>query len=283
MKALRLHGPMDLRVDEIPEPFPGPGEVKVKTEYCGLCGSDKPRLLDGKVPFLPSTIGHEFSGTVVEVGDGVKSVRPGDVVAAIPLIVCHNCPHCRSGHYGQCQNKKFIGLRVENVGAFAKYNVLPECNVIKVPDGVSNVQAAFIEPISVALHAIFRSGLKPGNDVAVIGTGAIGQLLIQCLRHLGAHRIYTFDIDDGQLERAEIYGADYCFNMKKKDFMDEYLTKTDGLGCPVVYEAVGLQGSILQSLDICRVRGNIALVGYLDQSVPSLRRPCGGCWRQSLT
>lgn len=267
MKALRLYGPMDLRLDDIKEESCGPGQVRVKTEYCGLCGSDRPRLLNGEVPFFPNTLGHEFSATIIETGEGVKDLKTDDLVAVVPLLVCHNCDCCRTGHYGQCRNKKFIGLRVENMGGFAEYNVLPRVNVLKVPKGTTKTEAAFIEPVSVALHSIFRSGLKPGDDVAVIGSGTIGQLIIQCLRIMGAHHIHIFDIEDKQLETAHVFGADYCYNITKEGYFDDYLQHTNGLCCPIVFEAVGLQDAIMLALKLCRVNGNIALVGYLDKSI----------------
>jgi L-iditol 2-dehydrogenase len=267
MKVLHLYGPMDLKTDEIEEPRCGPGEIKVKTEFCGLCGSDRPRLINGEVPFFPNTLGHEFSATVVEVGDGVSGLKPGDLTAIVPLIVCHTCDRCRTGHYGQCREKQFIGLRAENMGGFAAYNVLPAANVLKVPDGTSKAEAAFIEPVSVALHSVFRSGLKPGSDIALIGSGTIGQLLIQCLRNMGAHHIHIFDIDDKQLEAAGKYGADYCYNTTKEGFLDVYLQNTKGLGCPVVFEAVGLESAVMLALKLCRVNGSIVLVGYLDKPI----------------
>jgi L-iditol 2-dehydrogenase len=267
MKALRLYGAMDLKVDEIDETLCGPGQVRVKTKYCGLCGSDRPRLLSGEVPFFPNTLGHEFSATVVETGEGVNSVKPGDLAAVVPLLVCHTCDRCRTGHYGQCRNKKFIGLRVENMGGFAEYNTLPAVNVLKVPEGTTKIEAAFIEPVSVALHSIFRSGLKPGDDAAIIGSGTIGQLLIQGLRIMGAHHIHVFDIDDKQLKAAYDLGADYCYNTTKDEFFDEYARQTGSRYCPVVFEAVGIETAVMLALKICAVNSNIALVGYLDKPI----------------
>jgi L-iditol 2-dehydrogenase len=267
MKIIQLYGPKNLRIEDINNPACEPGKVKVKTEYCGLCGSDRPRLLLGEVPFFPNTLGHEFSATVIETGEGVKSVKTGDLVSIVPLIVCHTCGQCKTGHYGQCINKKFIGLRVKNKGGFAQFNVLPEENVLKAPEYTGKIEAAFIEPVSVAIHAIFRSGLKPGSSAAVIGTGTIGQLIIQCLKLMGTHKVYAFDVDNNQLEAARQYGADYCYNTTDKDFIGIYKDDTNGLGCPYVFEAVGLEQAVVQALDLCKVNGNIVLVGYLDKPI----------------
>lgn len=265
MKSLQLFGAMDLRQVEMDMPVPGDDEVLVRTEYCGLCGSDRPRLLFGEVPFFPNTLGHEFSARVAAVGKNVKSVVPGDLVAVVPLIVCHHCKNCRTGHYGQCENKQFIGLRVENKGGFSEYNVLPECNVIKVPDGVSGWEAAMIEPISVALHAMFRSGMKPGSDIAVIGAGTIGKLIIQSARAMGAREIFVFDNVQSQLDDVAGNLADHCYNTSDEAFLDSYLRDTQGYGCPYVMEAVGIQPTVSLALKAASTNGNVVLVGYLDK------------------
>lgn len=265
MKIIRLYGAMDFRTEDAPEPSCGPGEVKIRTLYAGLCGSDRPRGLFGEVPFFPSTLGHEFSAVVTETGSGVTRVKEGDVVAAAPLMVCGACPPCRSGHYGQCLRKRFIGLRVPDMGGFAEYNTLPEQNVLKVPEGLSAVHAALVEPVSVALHAIFRSGFRPAKDAAVIGAGTIGQLVIQCLRAMGARRIFAFDNVGAQLERAGRLGADHLFHTAEPGFMEEYLALTGGEKCPYVFEVVGVQPTTSLALRLAGVNASVALVGYLDK------------------
>lgn len=270
MKVMRLYGPMDFRIDSVDEPSCGPGEVKVKTSCCGLCGSDKPRILFGEVPFFPSTIGHEFSGIVVETGKGVTTVEAGDLVTVVPLLVCNSCVHCRTGHYGQCVSKQFIGLRAENMGAFAQYNVLPERNVLKVPVGMDKVTAALVEPLSVAIHALIRIDFHPGHDIAIIGMGTIGQLLLQCARLLGAKRIFVFDSDDNQLDKARGQGANYCYNTTTEGFFEHYLGDTLGLGCLYTVEAVGLQATTMLAIKLCAVHGKVALVGYLDKPITFL-------------
>lgn len=267
MFAYRIHGPMDLRRDEIMEPGVGPGQVKVKTEYCGLCGSDKARLIDAEVPFLPNTIGHEFCARVVEIGEGVTRVKTGELVVVAPLMVCHKCYNCLTGHYGECTTKRFMGLRVADMGAFAEYNVVPEENLVKLPEGMDPKVAALTEPMSVAIHALFRVGLMPGNDIAVIGAGMIGQLIIQCARIMGARHIYAFDVIDKQLEQAKRLGADVCYNTSSEGFFEKYLADTNGEGCPCVAEVVGLQSTVSLALKLCKTAGNIALVGLLGKSI----------------
>lgn len=265
MKSLQLFGAMDLRTVELDMPSCGDDEVLVKTEICGLCGSDRPRLLAGEVPFFPSTLGHEFSARVMKTGKNVRSVKTGDLVAVVPLIVCHHCKNCRTGHYGQCETKQFIGLRVKDKGGFSEYNVLPEANVIKVPDGVEPWEAAMIEPISVALHAMFRSGMKPGSDIAVIGAGTIGKLIIQSARAMGAREIFVFDNVQSQLEDVKGKGADHCYNTSEEGYFEQYLRDTNRYGCPYVMEAVGIQPTVSLALKAAATNGNVALVGYLDK------------------
>lgn len=265
MKIIRLYGAMDFRREEIPEPECPPGYVKVKTLYAGLCGSDRPRGLFGEVPFFPSTLGHEFSGVITELGEGVTDMAVGDTVAVVPLIVCGKCAPCRNGHYGQCLHKKFIGLRVPDVGGFAEYNVLPAQNVLKIPEGLEPMHAALLEPVSVALHGVFRSGFRPGQDVAVIGAGTIGQIIIQTLRAMGARRIFAFDNADVQLERAGRLGADYLLNTAEPGFLDKYHQLTEGKNCPYVMEVVGIQATTSLALRLAGVHASIALVGYLDK------------------
>ena len=271
MKAIRLHAPMDLRIDEIDDPQCGPKLVKLKIECCGLCGSDRPRVLDGDVPFYPNTLGHEIAAKVVQIGEGVTTVEPGDHATVAPLIVCHQCEHCKNGNFGSCINSKFIGLRVKDVGGFAQYLVLPESNIIKLPEGMDRITAVFVEPISVAIHALFRADLKPGSDIAVIGCGTIGQLIIQCAKLMGAKRVFAFDINENQLNIAKKLGADFCYNNSEKDFIKKYLEDCGGYGCPYVIEAVGVEPTIRLSLDIAKVKANVVLVGNLGKPVTFTR------------
>ena len=267
MKAMRLYGPMDLRVEDIDTPVCGKGEVLIRTECCGLCGSDRLRVLEGNVPFFPNTLGHEFSATVIEVGEGVESVKPGDLVIAVPMTVCHTCEHCKNGHFNQCIDGKFMGLRVKDCGAFAEYNVLPEVNILKVPAQLDRIRATFVEPLSVAIHTIKIADMRPGKDVAIVGAGTIGLLMVQAARVMGAKRVFVFDVVDSQLEMAKKFGADYCYNLKDENFWDTYLEDCGGYGCHYVLEAVGLQDSILTAMRICRVRGVVAILGHLNYPI----------------
>lgn len=272
----RLYGPLDFRMDEAPLPECGPGMVRVRTEACGICGSDIARGLKAEVPFLPNTIGHEFCARVDEIGEGVEGFKKGDLVQVVPLMVCGKCRNCINGNYGQCIEKKFIGLRVADMGGFAEYNVLPAQNLILLPDDMPAEKAAFVEPLTIALQGLRRIEFRPGRDLAIIGAGMVGQLAIQSAKALGARRMYVFDIDDAKLETAKKYGADYCYNTTKEGFLEQYLKDTDGYGVEQVLEIVGLESTTMLAIDVCAVCGKIGVIGLLGKAItfdaPHMRR-----------
>jgi len=267
MKIYRLYGAKDLRMEEVPAPETGADEVLVRTEMVGLCGSDVPRILKGEVPFFPSTLGHEFSARVVELGRNVKDLAQGDLVTVVPLIVCNRCEHCRDGNFGQCLNRKFMGLRFPDSGGMAEYNVVPRQNLIQAPKGMNSSAAAFVEPVSVAMHAILSLQARPGKDVAIVGAGTIGQITVSALRAMGVRKIHVFDNQESKLKRARSLGADYIYNVGKAGYFEEYMENTGSFGVPYVIEAVGLESTILLSINACRVGGTVALVGLLGKSV----------------
>jgi L-iditol 2-dehydrogenase len=262
-----LFGEMDLRVVDLPMPKCGPDEVLIRTEYCGVCGSDIPRVLEGKVRFFPVTLGHEFSATVVEVGSNVTHVKEGDLVAAIPLLVCHKCPNCLDGNYGQCLSARFIGSSLATTGGFAEYNVLPATNVMKLPEGIDPMAAAFVEPASVAMHGLFLMDFKPCTDIAIMGVGTIGNLVLQAAKIMGARHIYAFDSDDERLALAEKSGAYRCYNTSDPSFLDAFLADTGGLGVENVVEAVGKEVTINNCIKIAKVNGRISLIGTMNEDV----------------
>ena len=262
-KAMRLYGKNDLRLEDIPIPTCGPGQVLTKTLYCGVCGSDFQRVLEGGVRNFPAALGHEFSAEVVEIGENVNSVKPGDLVCCVPLIVCNVCPHCLDGNYGQCMKSRFIGDSFPDIGGFHEYNILPEQNVLKLPEGMDPLTAAFTEPASVALHSLLLTGYQPHEDLAIVGVGGIGQLVLQSARAMGGGRIFAFDIVDERLETAKKMGATACFNTSNEGFVEEFMEMTGGLGSPQVIEAVGLEETIKITITLAKVNGRIELIGSM--------------------
>ena len=260
MKAGVLHGKEQILFEEVETPVPGPGEVLVRVMYTGICGSDIPRVNGEAAHYYPIILGHEFSGEVVETGEGVSGVRPGDRIAGAPLLPCMNCEHCENGDYALCGDYSFIGSRRD--GSFAEYVVLPEANAIRFDESVPYWKGAFFEPITVALHGIRRLPFKPGSSVAVLGIGNIGFFTLQWLKALGAGSVTVFDINDERLELARQYGADVCINTGDPDFAVQL---QDGQGrrreFDFVYETAGNTATIKQTFGLVKKKGAVCLIG----------------------
>ena len=177
MKAGVVHAREDIRFEEIEKPVPKKGQVLIKVKYTGICGSDVPRVNGDACHFFPNVLGHEFSGTVEAVGEGVTKIRPGSRVAGVPLVPCMKCPDCQKGNYSLCKHYSFIGSR--EFGSFAEYVVVPEQNAVSFEDEVSFEQGAFFEPATVALHGLKRVPWNGGKTVAILGGGTVGMLVMQ--------------------------------------------------------------------------------------------------------
>ena len=266
MKAAVLYGAGDLRVEEIKKPAIKAGEVLLRVACCGICGSDIPRVLQGAVRHFPLVLGHEFSGTVVEVGEAVKGAEVGERVAAAPLVPCHVCADCKNGDYSLCAHYSFIGSRVN--GAWAEFVAVPARNLIKLPDNVTFLQGALLEPLTVALHGLLLAGLENCGDapVAVIGMGTIGFLTLQAARMLGAENITAFDIDEEKLAIARTHGAAHAVNAAG-DVKEETARITDGRGFAYVIEASGAGAAEKMALAIAGKKSTVMLIGTPSRSV----------------
>ncbi|MGI6284685.1 galactitol-1-phosphate 5-dehydrogenase [Neomoorella humiferrea] len=221
MKAVRLYKAGDLRVEDIPVPEPKNKEVLVKVKAVGVCGSDIPRILYVGAHKEKITVGHEFSGEIVAVGKDVKSWHVGDRVVVAPLIPCYQCPSCLKGDYSLCMNYDYFGSRRD--GAMAEYVVVPEGNLLRLPENVSFEVGAMTDPAANAWHAIWRSGLKKGEDVVIFGVGPIGMLALQAARIQGAKNIIAVDIISSKLKIAESLGANYIIDSNEKDISNTML------------------------------------------------------------
>lgn len=234
MKAGVVHGREDIRYEEIERPKAGPGKVLVRVKYTGICGSDIPRVNGDACHYFPNVLGHEFSGTVEEVGEGVTTLKPGDRVAGVPLVPCMQCGDCQKGNYSLCRHYSFIGSR--EFGSFAQYVAVPERNAVRFDDAVSFEEGAFFEPATVALHGLRRVDYKGGRTVAVLGGGTIGMLTMQWAKIFGAKKTVVFDIVEERLDLAKRLGADCVINSGKEDFMDKVNAVTEGRGFDYIYE-----------------------------------------------
>lgn len=237
MKAAVLHAPGDLRVEDVPVPQPGKGEVLVKVGAAGICGSDIGRVMVTGTYRFPTIPGHEFAGTVAELGAGVEGLARGDTVAVAPLIPCRRCEWCQAGKFSLCDDYDFVGSRRD--GAFAQYICAPAENVLKVPAGVSPEVAATIEPAAIILHGIHKLDVKLGDAVAVVGCGALGFFALQFAKLSGARPLIAVDVDEEKLALARQVGADVCINPAKGDAVAAIRAATRGHGVAVSLECAG--------------------------------------------
>jgi len=259
MKAAVLYGDNDIRYEEWETPVAGPGEVLVRVKESGLCGSDIPRTIHGGAHFYPIVLGHEFSGEIVAVGEGVTQRKTGDRIACVPLIPDRTDPQSQKGNYSLSKGYKFIGSRIQ--GGWAEFVVMPWENAVVLPDSVSYTEGAFFEPITVALHALHIMNFQGGKDVAITGMGTIGLLTLQCVRAMGARKVAVFDIDDSRLALAKELGADLCLNTLKEGFAEEALAFTGGTGSEVCLETGGVPVTEILCLRLAAPKGTVMFIG----------------------
>lgn len=265
MKAAVLYKNEDIQYDNFPTPKVKPGTVMVRVRAAGICGSDVPRVLHNGAHFYPIVLGHEFSGDVVEAGEGVSSLQPGDTVVGVPLVPCGKCADCQNGNYALCKNYTFIGSR--EPGGFAEYVVLPEKNAVKYDPKIPYEQAAMFEPSTVALHALRCNNYRGGADVAVLGCGNIGIFTLQWAKIFGAKRVVALDIDNGRLALAKRMGADAVINTASEDVAGRVKELTDGAGFGYVFDAAGNPATIHTAFTLAGNRGHICCIGTPTREV----------------
>ncbi|WP_068310339.1 galactitol-1-phosphate 5-dehydrogenase [Polycladidibacter hongkongensis] len=260
MKAAVLHANCDLRSEDVETPTPAAGEVLIKVAYCGVCGSDIPRLIHEGAHYYPIILGHEFSGDIVGVGEGVAQSWIGRKVACAPLVPNFDDPQSAQGNYSLSKGYSFIGSRQQ--GGFAEFVCVPLINAVPLSDDVDLLAGSFLEPVTVGLHAINIMDLKLGRPVAVIGVGTIGNLLMQALKSLGAGPITAFDVDDEKLGAAKRAGADYTCNSLQDEQVKQALSRTPGgAGFHAVFENSGVPAAEIMSLRVAGPNGRVMFVG----------------------
>lgn len=259
MKAGVVHGREDIRYEEVDKPVPGEGQVLIQVKYTGICGSDIPRVNADACHYYPNILGHEFSGVVKEVGDGVTKLTVGDRVAGVPLIPCMKCVDCQKGNYSLCKHYSFIGSR--EFGSFAEYVLVPESNAVKFEEEVSFEQGAFFEPATVALHGLERVDYKGGKTVAILGGGTIGLFVMQWAKIFGAKKVVVFDIAQERLELARKLGATAGINTLDSDFMQQAKELTEGKGFDYVYETAGNTITMKMAFGLAANNAQVCFVG----------------------
>jgi L-iditol 2-dehydrogenase len=258
MKACVLHAVGDLRCEQVPAPQAGPGEVRVRVAACGVCGSDLPRIFSKGTYRFPLIPGHEFAGTVEQVGEGVGEDWIGRRVAVFPLIPCRRCALCAREEYALCANYDYLGSRRD--GGFAEQVCAPVWNLLPVPEGVSLEMAAMVEPCAVALHALRRGGLFAGESVAIFGAGPIGLMLAAWAGALGAGKVMLVDVDPVKVSFAREAGFALVFNASEGEPAAWIREQTQG-GADVVVEGSGRAAALAGCLGAARPQGRVVLMG----------------------
>lgn len=271
MKALLLSEYKQLNVVDLPDPSPGPNEVLVEVAACGVCGSDV-HGYDGssgrRIP--PIVMGHEAAGVVAALGSDVSRFVKGDRVTFDSTVYCGQCEFCRAGQVNLCDDRQVVGVscgEYRRAGAFAEYVTVPEHIVYKLPESLSFAEAAMLEAVSVALHAVALSSVEQGRSALVVGAGMIGLLILQAARAAGSRPVILADLDPTRLQLGTDLGADKVVNTSETDLVPAVAELTGGRGVDVAFEAVGQSETVAAAIDSVRKGGSVVLVGNIAREV----------------
>jgi len=274
IRAAVLHGVRDIRIEEVPMPqITNDDDVLIKMGAVGVCGSDVHYYTHGRIgKFVvkePLILGHECAGEVVEVGKGVKHLKPGDRVAPEPGIPCGRCRLCRIGRYNLCPDVVFLGTPPVN-GAFVEYLVHSASFTYKLPDSISLAEGAMLEPLAVGMHASARGNVGAGDSIAILGSGPIGLMTLQAARAYGASVAIAVDLMENRLKLAKKLGATYTINAEREDVVQSIREITSGVGVDIVFETAGSGATVTQTVDAVRTGGTVVLVGLGGEDVVPL-------------
>jgi len=263
MRAARFINPGDMRIAEVTKPAPGFGELLVRVEATGLCGSDR-HMFHGEYPTaLPVTLGHEFAGLVEAVGPGVTRIGVGARVTGDPNSACCYCPACRIGRVNLCHKLKAIGVHLD--GGFAQYVIVPQTQAIELPLDLAPTHGAFCEPLACCLHGLDVARIAPGTSVAVLGGGVIGLLMVQLAKLAGATTIILSTRQQPRRELALTMGATLAVDPSAGDVIAA-IAGPGGIvpgGVDVVLECAGVADTFSQSIAIARRGGTVVIFGVM--------------------
>ena len=280
MQAVVCHGPYDYRVEAIPRPTPGPGELLVKVGAAGICASDIKCYTGGHIFWgtngsggfceAPVVAGHEFAGTVAALGEGAAErhgVTLGDHVVAEQIIPCGQCRFCKNGQYWMCEPHVIFGFkRHRGEGGMAEYMIYPaNARVHLIAPEISAQEAAYIEPLACAIHAVDRGEIRPGDTVVIAGVGNIGLCALQAARYFNPGRLIAVDTKNDRLELARKLGADLTINPLEDDAPAQVKRLTEGYGCDVYIEITGSAKAPQQGLDMIRRLGTLVAFSVLNE------------------
>lgn len=264
MKAVVVRGIGHFEVADVPMPEPGLGHVLIRVGYCGICGSDIEAYHTGM--YAPGLIvGHEFAGVIAEVGPDVADWHPGDRVVVNDAIPCGECAPCREGRLDACESLYMIG--VTHDGAMAEYCVAPVRGLHRLPENMSLRRGALVEPLSVALHGVHRSRLKPGDRALVMGAGPIGLLTLQCARLAGARAVAVTEVDPTRAALARKLGATAVLDPTRDNVGVALSALTDGQGPDVIYVCTGAPQPYRDAISLVRKGGQIFVLGLCVEPV----------------
>ena len=270
MKALLLSKYKHLEIADLPNPTVGSSEILVRVAACGVCGSDI-HGYDGssgrRIP--PIVMGHEAAGRIARVGAGVTGFAEGDRVTFDSTIYCGQCPYCLRGDVNLCDQRQVLGVSCADyrrAGAFAEFVSVPSRIVYRLPDGLSFEEAAMLEAVSVAIHAVSLAQISRGSTAFVVGTGMIGLLIVQALRAAGASSVFATDLDRSRLKLARDLGA-IALPAAEANVAAEVLRLTGGAGADVAMEAVGNNATVKVAIEGVRKGGTVVLVGNIAPEV----------------
>ncbi len=273
MKAAVWHGYKDVRISNVPVPKAKAGHVIIKVNYAGICGTDrheytgpnfipvtKPHRLTGKI--APLTIGHEFSGVISEVGEGVTGWSVSDRVTANGTLCCGKCEMCLSGRYNVCEKLGFVGVNLD--GAFAEYVEIEAARLFAVPENVTQRQAIIAEPIACGIHSTRLLGDIKGKDVVIVGPGIIGIGCFLAAKLAGAGRLLVAGVGDDRRTLVESYGGTYI-DVMKADLNEAVLDRSDNKNADVVYECVGTQRTLDSCISAMKPGAQLMVMGVFEQ------------------
>jgi len=270
MKAAVLTHPQSLTIETCPRPQVGPHDVLIKVHTCGVCGTDN-RLFHGEhLVTFPVIPGHEFSGTIEEIGGQVRRLRRGDPVTIDPNIVCRVCGFCRRGEIQLCEHLTAIGVNRD--GGFAEYCVAPAEQAYRLPEGLPLESGAFTEPLACCLHGLDRGRFSPGAKVLVVGGGSIGQLMLQLVRSGGASRVVLSEPHGNRRRLALELGADIAVDPSQSDAVSALRDATEG-GADLAIECAGHEKAVEQAVAATRRGGVILLFGVSGPEAQARIRP----------
>jgi L-iditol 2-dehydrogenase len=269
LKALLYTKPYSFEYSDVPDPAVGDDDVLVRIKACGICGSDVHGFTGKTGRRLPPLImGHEAAGIVEDTGKNVEGFAKGDRVCFDSTVYCNKCEACMNGRYNHCDKRQVLGVSVPSFkrhGTFAEYVAVPWWIVFRIPDELSFVNSALLEPASIGTHAANRAPITADDTVVVIGAGTIGLFILQGCRLRGAAKIIVADINKFRLDLARQLGADIVVNPLESDLRETVLAETKGKGADVTLDAVGYAKTFADAVSLAKLAGYVVAVGNLEK------------------